>query len=47
MAQAYDVPATWADQISDMTARAIPGRHCFVEQSPQDTADALCAFLIA
>lgn len=25
----------------------ISGRHCFVEQSPQDTADTLYAFLIA
>ncbi|WP_323769381.1 alpha/beta hydrolase [Antarctobacter sp.] len=46
MARAYDVPATWADRLSDMTARAIPGGHFFVDQSPQQTADALRAFLI-
>ncbi|WP_417210965.1 alpha/beta fold hydrolase [Antarctobacter sp.] len=47
MARAYDVPATWADRLADMTARAIPGGHFFVDQSPQQTADALRAFLIA
>lgn len=45
MAQAYDVPATWADRLADMTARAMPGGHFFVDQSPQDTADALRGFL--
>ncbi|SNS07115.1 alpha/beta fold hydrolase [Antarctobacter heliothermus] len=45
MARAYDVPATWADRLSDMTAQAIPGGHFFVDQSPRQTAEALRGFL--
>lgn len=47
MAKAYDVPATWADRMSDMRAEAIPGGHFFVDQSPEETADALLRFLPA
>lgn len=45
MAKAYDVPATWQDRLSDMRAEAIPGGHFFVDQSPQEAADALMRFL--
>lgn len=47
MARAYDVPATWADRLTDMTAQALPGGHFFVDQSPQQTAATLRAFLNA
>ncbi|WP_300018703.1 alpha/beta fold hydrolase [uncultured Roseobacter sp.] len=45
MAKAYDVPATWQDRLSNMQAKAIPGGHFFVDQSPRETADALMRFL--
>ena len=45
MAQAYDVPATWADRLRDMRSEAIPGGHFFVDQSPRRTAEALLRFL--
>lgn len=45
MAQAYDVPATWAPRLSDMQTATIPGGHFFIDQSPQDTARALSDFL--
>lgn len=47
MARAYDVPATWADRLSDMRAEAIPGGHFFIDQSPGETVRALRAFLPA
>ncbi len=45
MAQAYDVPATWADRLSDMRSAGIPGGHFFVDTNPKATAQALLAFL--
>ncbi|SMX37712.1 alpha/beta fold hydrolase [Maliponia aquimaris] len=45
MARAYDVPATWADRLSDMRAEAIPGGHFFIDQSPGATVRALRGFL--
>jgi len=45
MAKAYDVPATWADRLSDMRAAAVPGGHFFIDQHPEETATALIAFL--
>jgi haloacetate dehalogenase len=45
MARAYDVPATWADRLSDMRGAAIPGGHFFIDQSPRETADSLRTFL--
>ncbi|WP_300533441.1 alpha/beta fold hydrolase [uncultured Mameliella sp.] len=45
MARAYDVPATWADRLGDMAARAISGGHFFIDQSPAETTEALMAFL--
>lgn len=45
MAQAMDVPATWADRLLDMGAAAIPGGHFFPDQSPHETARKLAGFL--
>lgn len=45
MAQAYDVPATWRERLSNNHATAIPGGHFFVDQSPKETTDALRSFL--
>lgn len=45
MARAFDVPGTWADRLSDMTSRSIPGGHFFIDQSPADTVRALRKFL--
>ncbi len=45
MAKHYDVEATWASRLADMRAEAIPGGHFFVDQHPEQTADALFAFL--
>ncbi|MAC76862.1 MAG: alpha/beta hydrolase [Rhodobacteraceae bacterium] len=47
MAAHYDVPATWADRLSEMQARAIPGGHFFIEQAPGETLSALTGFLAA
>lgn len=45
MAKSYDVPATWADRLSDMRSAAVPGGHFFIDQHPNETAAALMAFL--
>lgn len=45
MARAFDVPATWQDRLSDMQASGIPGGHFFIDQSPEQTAQALLDFL--
>ena len=45
MARHYDVPATWRDRLARMQARAIPGGHFFIEQSPDATLAALRNFL--
>jgi haloacetate dehalogenase len=47
MAKAYDVPATWADRLTNMQHQGVPGGHFFVDQHPQDTLDALLPFLTA
>jgi haloacetate dehalogenase len=46
MAKAYDVPATWADKCSNMTAGAVPGGHFFVDTNPAGTVAALKSFCI-
>ncbi|WP_299374343.1 alpha/beta hydrolase [uncultured Tateyamaria sp.] len=46
MGRAYDVPATWADRLSDMTARAVPGGHFFPDTDPDATYAALHRFLM-
>ena len=45
MARRYDVPATWADRLTDMQAQAIPGGHFFVDANPDATVTALKEFL--
>jgi haloacetate dehalogenase len=45
MARAYDVPGTWGRRCSDITARALPGGHFFIDTSPAETAAALSDFL--
>ncbi len=45
MAQAMDVPATWAPRLSRMRHGAMPGGHFFPDQSPAETARALRDFL--
>lgn len=45
MARHYDVPATWADRLSNMRSAALPGGHFFPDTHPDATIDALLAFL--
>ncbi len=45
MGRAYDVPATWAPRLTNMTSSAIPGGHFFPDTHPDPTAEALLAFL--
>lgn len=45
MAQSYDIARVWAERMSRMTCKALPGGHFFVDQYPAETADALLAFL--
>ncbi len=45
MAKNFDVAEVWRPRLSRMTARAIPGGHFFIDQHPDETADALETFL--
>lgn len=45
MGQAYDVGATWADRLSNMQARALPGGHFFPDTHADETTKALSVFL--
>lgn len=45
MARAYDVPATWADRLSDIKSDTIPGGHFFPDTSPEETVRTLLDFL--
>lgn len=45
MARAFDMAASWADSLSDMRARALPGGHFFPDEHPETTAAALLDFL--
>ncbi|WP_083950525.1 alpha/beta fold hydrolase [Roseivivax lentus] len=45
MARAMDVPATWAPRLADMRAASVTGGHFFPDQSPDETAAALLAFV--
>ncbi|WP_300029647.1 alpha/beta hydrolase [uncultured Roseobacter sp.] len=45
MAKAYDIPSTWQDRLSDMSHRAVPGGHFFVDQYPEQTTQELLGFL--
>lgn len=46
MAQAMDVPATWADRLAEGRHAAMPGGHFFPDQFPNETAAALRAFIL-
>ena len=45
MGKAYDVPGTWADRLSDMQSKGMPGGHFFIDEYPRETAAALMQFL--
>ncbi|MGX9354468.1 alpha/beta fold hydrolase [Roseobacteraceae bacterium S113] len=45
MGQAYDVAATWAPRLAQMTATPMPGGHFFPDTHADETAAALGAFL--
>lgn len=45
MARRFDVAATWADRMSDMRGKALPGGHFFVDIHPDETARALLDFI--
>ncbi len=45
MARAFDVPGTWSDRLSDMSAQSVPGGHFFIDQNPAETLAALRPFL--
>ena len=45
MAKNFDVAEVWRPRLKRMTARAIPGGHFFIDQHPDETADALETFL--
>lgn len=45
MARAYDIEAVWRQRLTDFTCKAMPGGHFFVDQYPDETAEALLACL--
>lgn len=45
MAGSYDLEAVWSERFTDLTVRAIPGGHFFIDQNPAATVAALLAFL--
>ncbi|NNE52164.1 MAG: alpha/beta hydrolase [Sulfitobacter sp.] len=45
MARAYDVPATWADRLTNYDGAGVPGSHFFIDQSPVETTRVLQQFL--
>jgi haloacetate dehalogenase len=45
MGKAYDVASTWADRLSKMDAKGIPGGHFFPDTAPEETAKALVEFI--
>ncbi|MFK7834806.1 MAG: alpha/beta fold hydrolase [Sulfitobacter sp.] len=47
MGKAYDVPATWADRLTNMQSAGVPGGHFFIDEHPKETAQALLRFLNA
>lgn len=46
MAAEYDVPQTWETRMTTMFSAPIPGGHFFVDESPDETVDALKGFLM-
>ncbi|WP_315898802.1 alpha/beta hydrolase [Tateyamaria omphalii] len=47
MGRAYDVPGTWADRLTHMQAKGLPGGHFFPDTHPDETVQALSDFLTA
>ena len=47
MAKQFDVPQTWGDRCTDITACAIEGGHFFVDEQPDAVAEGLRGFLAA
>ncbi|NNF91000.1 MAG: alpha/beta hydrolase [Boseongicola sp.] len=45
--RSYDVAAVWGERLSDMTCKALPGGHFFVDQHPGETAEAVLEHLRA
>ena len=45
MELAFDVPATWADRFSNITAHGMRGGHFFPDEYPEQTAQTLNSFL--
>ena len=45
MGQAYDVPATWQNRLSNMQSAGLPGGHFFPDTNPEETVRALLQFL--
>jgi haloacetate dehalogenase len=45
MERAFDVPATWADRFSNITAHGMRGGHFFPDEHPEETAQTLNSFL--
>ncbi|WP_299294041.1 alpha/beta hydrolase [uncultured Tateyamaria sp.] len=45
MGRAFEVPATWADRLTDLHPAAMPGGHFFPDTHPDDTYRALRDFL--
>ncbi|WP_147104356.1 alpha/beta fold hydrolase [Tateyamaria sp. syn59] len=47
MGRAYNVPTTWADRLTHMQAKGLPGGHFFPDTHPAETVQALKDFLTA
>ncbi|MFN3169930.1 MAG: alpha/beta fold hydrolase [Hyphomicrobiales bacterium] len=45
MADMFDIPALWHAKCRTIQSVGVPGGHFFIDQSPQQTADSLLAFL--
>ncbi len=45
MAKHFDIAETWSQRFTDLRAVGCPGGHFFVDAFPNETADALSAFL--
>jgi haloacetate dehalogenase len=45
MERAFDVPSTWSDRFSNITAHGMLGGHFFPDEYPEQTAQTLNSFL--
>jgi haloacetate dehalogenase len=45
MERAFDMPSTWYDRFSNITAHCMPGGHFFPDEYPEQTAQTLNSFL--